>query len=175
LNASTTTIRIAHLSDALAVQDISAEAYVPAYQAIIGAAPKPAHEDYADRIKRGEVWILDLEDGPSGVVVLEPTTDYLLIYSIAVRPQHQGGGYGKLLLAFAEQQATAIGLPEVRLYTNRRMEQNLAFYRNFGYSETGTRPHPHRSGEIVADMVKPVADKSSSEAPRILTIACWGE
>jgi len=166
LNASTTTIRIAHLSDALAVQDISAEAYVPAYQAIIGAAPKPAHEDYADRIKRGEVWVLDLEEGPSGVVVLEPTADYLLIYSIAVRPQHQGRGYGKLLLAFAEQQATAIGLPEVRLYTNRRMEQNLALYRNFGYSETGMRPHPHRSGETVVDMVKPVADEANLDVRR---------
>ncbi len=131
MSASTKTIRIAHLSDALAVQEISAEAYVPAYQAIIGAAPRPAHEDYTDRIERGEVWILYLEDGPSGVVVLEPTADYLLVYSIAVRPQHQGRGYGKLLLAFAEQQATATRLPEVRLYTNRRMEQNLAFYTLF--------------------------------------------
>jgi len=156
LSASTTLIRVADLSDVLAVQDISAEAYVPAYRAIIGAAPKPAHEDCTDRIERGEVWILDSEDGPSGVVVLEPTADYLLIYSIAVRPQHQGRGYGKLLLTFVEQRATAIGLPEVRLYTNRRMEQNLGFYRNLGYFETGTRPHPHRSGEIVVDMVKPL-------------------
>lgn len=159
--SASTTIRIAHLFDVLAVQDISAEAYIPAYQAIIGAAPKPAHEDYTDRIKRGEVWILDLEDGPCGVVVLELSAEYLLIYSIAVRPQYQGRGYGKLLLAFAEQQATATGLPEVRLYTNRRMEQNVAFYRNSGYSETGTRPHPHRSGEIVADMVKPVPDEAN--------------
>ena len=154
--SASTTIRIAHSFDALVVQDISVEAYIPAYQAVIGAAPKPAHEDYTDRIERGEVWILDSEDGPSGVVVLEPTADYLLIYSIAVRPQHQGRGYGKLLLAFAEQQATVSGLPEMRLYTNRRMEQNLGFYRNFGYSETGTRPHPHRSGEVVVDMVKPL-------------------
>lgn len=156
LSASTITIRIADPSDASAVQDISAEAYIPVYQAIIGAAPKPAHEDYTDRIKRGEVWMLDLVDEPSGVIVLEPTADYLLIYSIAVRPRHQGRGYGKLLLAFAEQQAAARGLTEVRLYTNRRMEQNLAFYRNLGYSETGARPHPHRSGEVVVDMVRPV-------------------
>jgi len=156
LSASTTTIRIAHLSDALAVQDISAEAYIPVYQTIIGAAPKPAHEDYTDRIERGEVWILDLEDGPSGVIVLEPTAEALLIYSIAVRPRYQGRGYGKLLLAFAEQRAAATGLPEVRLYTNRRMEQNVAFYLKFGYCETGTRPHPHRSGEVVVDMVKPL-------------------
>ncbi len=46
MSASTTTIRIAHLSDALAVQEISVEAHVPVYQAIIGAAPKPAHENY---------------------------------------------------------------------------------------------------------------------------------
>ena len=128
MNARAATIRIAQLSDAFAVQDISAEAYVPVYQAVIGAAPKPAHEDYTDRIGRGEVWLLDLEDGPCGVVVLEPMIDHLLIYSIAVHPRHQGRGCGRLLLAFAEQQAAATGLPEVRLYTNKRMEQNLAFY-----------------------------------------------
>lgn len=164
MNASTRTIRIANATDANAVLNISAEAYIPAYQPIIGAVPRPAYEDYAGRIERGEVWILESKRGPSGVLVLEPFAGFLLIYSVAVRPRDQGRGYGKLLLAFAEQQAIATGRPEVRLYTNKRMEPNLALYRSFGFSETGTRPHPHRSGEFIVDLVKVLGSKASPSA-----------
>ena len=150
---------MARLSDAAAVQEISAAAYIPVYQTLIGVVPKPAHEDYAVRIERGEVWLLEEGNGLPGVVVLEPTTDHLMVYSIAVHPRHQGKGHGKLLLAFAEQRAAATGLSEVRLYTNVRMKRNLAFYRSCGYAEIGTRPHPSRSGEVVVDMVKVVSGR----------------
>ena len=156
-NASTRTVRAARPSDAVAVREISAEAYIPIYQAVIGAVPKPAHEDYAGRIERGEVWILEADGGPAGVLVLEPQAGHLTVYSIAVRPRHQGRGYGKLLLAFAEQRAAAEGLAELRLYTNSRMGRNLALYRGCGFSETGLRPHPIRPGEVVVDMAKAVS------------------
>ncbi len=156
-DASTRTVRAAHLSDATAVQEISAEAYIPIYQAVIGAVPKPAHEDYAGRIGQGEVWMLEAGDGPAGVLVLEPKAGHLIVYSIAVRLRYQGRGYGKLLLAFAEQRAASEGLAELRLYTNSRMGRNLAFYRSCGFSETGLRPHPSRPGEVVVDMAKAVS------------------
>ena len=35
------------------------------------------------------------------------------------------------------QQATAYGLPEVRLYTNEKMHKNLAVYARLGFEETG--------------------------------------
>jgi len=156
LSAGAVAVRLARLSDAAAVQEISAQAYIPVYQAVIGVVPKPAHEDYAARIEMGEVWILEVDNSPSGVVVLEPMTDHLMVYSIAVHPQHQGRGYGKLLLAFAEQRAATTGLPEVRLYTNVRMKRNVAFYRSCGYAEIGVRLHPSRAEEVVVDMVKAV-------------------
>ena len=155
-DASTGIVRAARLSDAAAVRAISADAYIPTYWAVVGAIPKPAYEDYADRIARGEVWILEAEGGPAGVLVLEPKTDHLLIYSVAVRPRYGGRGYGRLLLAYAEHEAKRAGLPEVRLYTNQRMERNLALYRHCGYSASGQRPHPSRPGEVVVDMAKPV-------------------
>ena len=79
---------------------------------------------------------------------------YLLVYSIAVTPKYQGRGYGRELLVFADQQAIAAGLTEVRLYTNRRMVQNVRLYRNSGYVEIGARPHPSRPGEVLVDMAK---------------------
>ena len=44
-NASPRVIRCASPSDLEVVQRISADAYIPAYMAVIGAVPKPAHED----------------------------------------------------------------------------------------------------------------------------------
>jgi ribosomal protein S18 acetylase RimI-like enzyme len=131
-------VRRAGPSDVGVVQQISADAYIPAYKAVIGAIPKPAFEDYTPRIQRGEVWILDVDGKAIGVAVLE----------------EQRKGYGAVLLQFAEQRAVAIGVPEIRLYTNQRMERNRALYRRQGFVEVGTRPHPSRAGEVLVDMVR---------------------
>ncbi len=149
-------IRIAGPSDAATVQCISADAYIPTYAAVVGVVPKPAQEDYLDRIALGEVWLLETDTGPSGVIVLETMPDHLMVYSIAIRSRCQGRGYGKLLLGFAERHAASLRLSAVRLYTNRRMKQNLEFYRQCGYRQIGTRPHPIRDSEIVTDMMKEV-------------------
>lgn len=160
LGASTDIVRVARLSEAGVVQEVSAAAYIPVYQPIIGAVPKPAREDYTSRIERGEVWVLETGSSLAGVVVLEPAADHLMLYSVAVHPRHQGQGYGRLLIAFAERRAAAIRLPEVRLYTTTLMEQNLAFYRSCGYSEVGIRPHPTRAGAVIVDMVKSVRERT---------------
>jgi hypothetical protein len=82
-----TTIRLAEPSDTATVQRISADAYIPAYLSVIGAVPKPASEDYGPRITRGEVWLLENDGDASGLIVLEPRGDHLLIYSVAVDPR----------------------------------------------------------------------------------------
>jgi ribosomal protein S18 acetylase RimI-like enzyme len=76
--------------------------------------------------------------------------------SIALRsgPNSSEKGFGSALLHFADQRAIEIGAREVRLYTNQRMEQNLALYRRHGFVEVGTRPHPSRPGEVLVDMTK---------------------
>jgi len=149
-----TTIRPAEPRDAETVQRISAAAYIPAYLSIIGAIPKPATEDYAPRIARGDVWLLEHDGAPAGVIVLEPHAGHLLIYSVAVAPEAQRRGHAKTLLMFADERARKLGLREVRLYTNVRMETNIRLYRACGFTEIGTRPHPSRPGEFLVDMAK---------------------
>ena len=151
---SSPSIRRADAADVEAVQRISADAYVPAYQTVIGAVPKPAFEDYAPRIERGEAWVLEVDGKPVGVVILEEKLDHLLVYSIAVSPDKQRQGHGTALLHLADQRAVAIGVREVRLYTNRRMTRNITLYRRCGFVEVGTRPHPSRAGEVLVDMVR---------------------
>jgi ribosomal protein S18 acetylase RimI-like enzyme len=148
------TIRPARRSDAELVGSISAEAYLPAYLPIIGTAPQPAFEDYGPWIERGAVWLLEAAGEIAGVMVLEPRPDHLLVYSVAVRPEHQRKGYGSTLLTFAETLTVEAGLGELRLYTNRRMTDNLRLYRACGFVETGERPHPSRVGEVLVDLAK---------------------
>jgi ribosomal protein S18 acetylase RimI-like enzyme len=156
-----TGLRRARQSDLAVVQEISADAYIAAYVPMLGYIPLPAEEDYGPRIERGEVWLLVCGDRDVGVAVFEERRDHLLIYSIAVRPAEQGKGYGRALLDFADQRAIALSLAVVRLYTNVRMEKNIALYRRHGYAETGTRPHPSRVGEMLVDMVRTVPPSAS--------------
>jgi ribosomal protein S18 acetylase RimI-like enzyme len=155
-------MRRADPGDRDTVQRISADAYTPAYMAVLGAIPKPATEDYGPRIQQGNVWILEVEGEPSGIAVLEENLDYLLIYSIAVKPDAQRKGYGTALLDFADRRAIELGLYEVRLYTNERMERNLTLYRRHGFVEVGKRPHPSRPGQVLVDMVRKLARPSST-------------
>ena len=156
-------IRPAGPDDGNAVQRISSDAYTLAYMAVLGTIPKPATEDYGPRIQNGEVWILEIEGEPTGIAVLEENIDHLLIYSIAVKPDAQGKGYGTALLNFVDQRAVALGLHEIRLYTNERMEGNLTLYRRHGFVEVGKRPHPSRPGQVLVDMVRKLEPSGAVE------------
>lgn len=85
----------------------------------------------------------------------------MLLYSLAVKPEEQRKGHGAALLRFADQHAAAIGVLEIRLYTNKRMERNIAWYRRHGFIEAGTRPHPSRPGDVLVDMVRKFRPDSS--------------
>ena len=146
-------------------EQCGAAAYLPAYQGIIDGIPGPAVEDYTDRIRKRDVYVAKLNSGdggepcPAGVLVVETAADQhsLMIYSIAVAPPFQGRTLGRQLLAYAERVASDRQLAELRLYTNVRMQRNIALYRSCGYAEVGRRPHSVRPGEVLIDMAKAVA------------------
>jgi hypothetical protein len=52
-----------------------------------------------------------------------------------VLPAAQGQGIGARLLALAEDHARALDVPEIRLFTNAAMTENLAYYWRHGYTE----------------------------------------
>ena len=60
--------------------------------------------------------------------------DHLLIENVGVSPAFQGRGYGRLLLELAERRAASLGLPELRLYTNKQFATNIEIYRRLGYA-----------------------------------------
>lgn len=59
--------------------------------------------------------------------------DDVLIENVAVAPRLQKRGYGRKMVAQAEQLAVAAGMNAVRLYTNAMFSANLHFYASLGY------------------------------------------
>jgi ribosomal protein S18 acetylase RimI-like enzyme len=146
-------LRKALAGDLQTVVSLTTAAYAP-YSALFGAPPIPVTEDYAPRIARGEVWLLESGGEFAGLLTLERHDDHAMIFSVAVAPEFQGKGFGIALLRHADEQTRLWRLPEVRLYTNARMERNIALYLAYGFQETGRRPNPYRPGWTLVDMTK---------------------
>jgi ribosomal protein S18 acetylase RimI-like enzyme len=150
-----TMLRLASPDDLETVVALTTAAYEP-YTQLFGYPPIPVTEDYAPRIERGEVWLLEAEGTVAGIAVAERHADHLMLFSIAVSPAFQRRGLGLAILRWLEGKAREWARPEIRLYTNARMERNIALYSTFGFRETGRRPNPHRPGWVVVDMAKQV-------------------
>jgi galactokinase len=127
------TIRPAPPHEARAVGRLVQRAY-DHYVERIGRRPSPMDDDYRARIAGGELWIL--EDGElAGTVVLRTVDHHLLVDNLAVAPERQGEGLGRALLEFAGLEAARRRLPELRLYTNVKMTENIALYGRLGWQE----------------------------------------
>lgn len=123
-------IRPAGTADVLTVKAVTDAAYEH-YIERIGLVPQPMRRDHAANVAAGQVYVTG--DPVVGLVVIEERADHLYLDNIAVRPDAQGQGVGGRLLRFVEAHARALGLPEVRLYTNAKMWENQEIYPKFGY------------------------------------------
>jgi GNAT superfamily N-acetyltransferase len=128
-------VRRAEPTDVSVLRAVAAAAY-QGYVARIGRAPAPMTADYAAAVRCGQAWVAVEHGQAIGLAILAPERDHLLLENIAVRPDAQGRGVGARLLAFADEEARRLGLPEIRLYTNEAMTENLAYYPRHGYTET---------------------------------------
>lgn len=114
-----------------AIVDAAYGHYVPR----IGVKPFPMVDDYDKRVADRQAWVLDVDGAIVGILVLEEQENDFLLDNVAVVPGHQGKGYGRLLIGFAEEQARARGWPSIWLYTNVMMTENQALYRGLGFVE----------------------------------------
>ncbi|GGQ68694.1 GNAT family N-acetyltransferase [Streptomyces althioticus] len=136
-------IRPAVAADVPEVRAVVDVAFRP-YVARIGVVPVPMEADHAANVAAGRVFVAELADDGgtarvAGLVVLEPRADHLYLDTVAVLPDAQGAGLGRLLLEFAEARARALGLPEIRLFTNAMMWENQKIYPRLGYETVERR------------------------------------
>jgi ribosomal protein S18 acetylase RimI-like enzyme len=129
-------IRRATAADLPLIEQLVTDAYGK-YAERIGRKPAPMTADYASDLTAARVWVLCDASAVVGVLVTRAMEGYLLLDNVAVAPAAQGQGFGKMLLRRAEQDALELGLPQVRLYTNAAMTENLRFYPRHGFVETG--------------------------------------
>ncbi|MGI5453514.1 GNAT family N-acetyltransferase [Streptomyces sp. CA-249302] len=123
-------IRAAVAADVPAVKAVTDAAYHH-YIERIGVVPQPMERDHAACVAAGQVFVTG--DPVVGLVVVEVYDDHLYLDNIAVHPDAQGTGVGRRLLHFVDARARALGLPEVRLYTNAMMWENQKIYPKYGY------------------------------------------
>lgn len=123
-------IRQAVAADVAAVKSVTDAAYHH-YIERIGVVPQPMERDHAANVAAGQVFVTG--QPVNGLVVVEEREDHLYLDNIAVHPDAQGTGVGGRLLRFVDAHARALGLTEVRLYTNALMWENQKIYPRYGY------------------------------------------
>ena len=149
-------IRLATPGDRATVEAIVRDAY-SIYLDRMDKPPGPMLDDYGALTVQGAVRVL-VDDGEvRAILVLLLQSDHLLLDNIAVRPDSQGMGLGRQLIAFAEAEARRLGFSEVRLYTHQSMVENITLYTRLGFVET---ERGRENGYDRVFMTKRLADPS---------------
>lgn len=143
-------IRIASSDDVQVIETITKAAYSK-WISRIGREPLPMQINYSIAISKHRFDLLEFDGDVIGFIETITGDGYMLIENIAVSPDHQRKGVGRLLLNHAEDVASMSGLAELRLYTNERFEGNVALYQSVGYHVCNRTPI---EGGIKVDMVK---------------------
>ena len=131
-------LRAAEGSDAPAVGACVHAAYSH-YIDRLGKPPGPMLDDYAAVIEAHRVFVAEAAGAIAGVLVLVQSESSLLLDNVAVQPDWQGHGVGRMLLQHAETVARELGFGSLDLYTHELMSENIAMYLRVGYVETGRR------------------------------------
>lgn len=131
--------RPARPEDAEAIRALVRAAYAR-WVPVLGREPRPMQADYAAAVLAHEFALVEEAGELVALIEMEARADHLWIENIAVAPGRQGGGLGRALLGLADERARALGLAEIRLLTNGRMEANRRLYARCGYEETLEEP-----------------------------------
>ena len=149
-------IRLAVPEERTSVEELVAAAYGH-YVPRIGRKPGPMLDDYGLLISQKRVFVLTCDGRIEGLVVLIPEANAMLLDNVALRPTAQGRGYGRRLVAFAEQSARDAGFQTIRLYTHQLMTENLALYAHLGFIETHQAEEKGFNRVFMSKSLKPAA------------------
>lgn len=147
-------LRGAAAADLPAIRALVRSSYA-LYVERIGKEPAPMTHDYARSLAHDRMWVAEAvrtspapaggaprspgRTGLLGLLITVDAGDHLLLENVAVAPEAQGTGLGRVLLARAEQDARDLGHTRIELYTNAAMTENLAYYPRRGYVEVDRR------------------------------------
>jgi GNAT superfamily N-acetyltransferase len=125
--------RQATMADLPSIQRVIAAAY-DKYLGRMDKPPAPLLRDNSPAIEAGAIWVTG--SPVTGLISLTQVDDMILIENVAVHPDMQGKGLGRMLMEFAEQYAAKRQIRRLALYTNEVMTENQALYARLGYQIT---------------------------------------
>jgi ribosomal protein S18 acetylase RimI-like enzyme len=133
MTGSTILIRRAKPEDAGAIRELTHAAYAK-WIPVIGREPLPMTVDYDRAVRTHRFDLLFAGDRLAALVETLDEGDHWLIENLAVHPDFQGQGFGKRMLAHAENEALeSANIVEMWLYTNKLFTDNIRFYQAQGY------------------------------------------
>ncbi|KAF9889348.1 hypothetical protein FE257_007458 [Aspergillus nanangensis] len=132
------TIAPATVEDVPTIQSMVHAAYSK-YIERMGQPPAPMNANYHEILATHEVHVLKANGDTVGSIVLGTKGDSVQINNLVVGPTAQGRGYGRILMAHAEETARQRGCTALTLYTNVKMYENLALYRKMRFEEIDRR------------------------------------
>ena len=149
------------LADAARIRALTRAAYAK-WVALIGREPLPMRADYQRAVVEHTIDVLIVDGALVGLLETILRPDHLWIENVAVAPEWQGRGYGRLLLDQAERRAIQSGRAEIRLLTNQAFTANLELYARRGY--TVNRTEPFRGGTTVhmSKRIEPLAARAGA-------------
>ncbi|MBP1887901.1 GNAT family N-acetyltransferase [Sinorhizobium mexicanum] len=103
-----------------------------------------------------------------GCVFCKPEPDSLYIGKLAVAPNAQGKGVGRMLLGAAEETARELKLSALRLQTRIELSENHATFAAWGFLETGRSSHPGFTHPTSIEMRKVVQNCQAMSSRRHL-------
>jgi GNAT superfamily N-acetyltransferase len=137
--ASKVEIRPALLEDAARIRDLTRAAYAK-WVPLIGREPLPMQADYQRAVAEHTIDLLIEGGALAGLIETISRPDHLWVQNVAVAPERQGRGHGRLLLAHAEKRALEAERFVIRLQTNLAFAANLELYAKLGYAIDRTEP-----------------------------------
>lgn len=91
---------------------------------------------------KGALLLAELDGALVGCVFVRPKDDALYVGKLAVRPDLQGQGIGKALVAAAREEARARGLSALELQTRIELAENHAAFARMGFVKVAETAHP---------------------------------
>lgn len=124
--------RLAGPNDVDTISQIVMAAYAK-WVPLINRKPLPMVADYSEAIKVHRFDLLEVGGKVAGLIETAAKDDHIWIENVAVKPESQRNGYGKVLITKAEQLARQACLPEMRLLTNAAFTSNILLYEIAGF------------------------------------------
>ncbi len=128
-------VRSARNEDAAELELCFLRAYAPFLKTLPDLPP--VTEGLAEEIAAHDVFVIEADGRLLGGLILYVSEEAARIANLAVDPEHAGQGYGRRLLATAEQQCLMLGRSEIELTTHAAMDDAQALYRHLGWNEVG--------------------------------------